>query len=40
MVEFEEKRQLLERLHKQLISEIQDYAIILLDADGTILSGI
>jgi len=28
----------LELLHKQMIAEIQDYAIILLDKDGTILS--
>ena len=28
----------LERLHKQMIAEIQDYAIILLDLDGTILT--
>ena len=34
----EEKVKLLERLHKQMIAEIQDYAIILLDLDGTILS--
>ena len=33
-----EKRELSERLHKQMIAEIQDYAIILLDIDGTILS--
>jgi len=33
-----EKIALLERLHKQMIEEIQDYAIILLDIDGTILS--
>lgn len=33
-----EKRALLEQLHKKMISEIQDYAIILLDLDGTILS--
>jgi PAS domain S-box-containing protein len=32
------KRELLEHLHKKMIEEIQDYAIILLDADGTILS--
>ena len=29
---------MLEQLHKQMIAEIQDYAIILLDLDGTILS--
>ena len=28
----------LELLHKQMIAEIQDYAIILMDKDGTILS--
>jgi PAS domain S-box-containing protein len=28
----------LESLHKRMISEIQDYAIILMDTDGTILS--
>jgi PAS domain S-box-containing protein len=33
-----DKKKLLEQLHKKIISEIQDYAIILLDADGTILS--
>ena len=32
------KREILERLHKQMIAEILDYAIILLDIDGTILS--
>ena len=32
------KRELLDKLHKQMIAEIQDYAIILLDRDGTILS--
>jgi PAS domain S-box-containing protein len=32
------KKALLERLHKQMISEIQDYAIILLDVDGTVLT--
>ncbi len=34
----EEKKALLAQLHKKMISEIMDYAIILLDADGTILS--
>ena len=34
----EAKVSILERLHKQMIAEIQDYAIILLDLDGTILS--
>jgi len=33
-----EKKEALDRLHKKMISEIQDYAIILLDIDGTILS--
>ena len=33
-----EKRTLLEKLHQRVIAEIQDYAIILLDIDGTILS--
>jgi PAS domain S-box-containing protein len=33
-----EKREVLEMLHRQMIAEIQDYAIILLDSDGTILS--
>ena len=33
-----EKKILLEQLHKQMIAEIQDYAIILMDIDGTILS--
>lgn len=32
------KKSVLEQLHQQMISEIQDYAIILLDIDGTILS--
>jgi PAS domain S-box-containing protein len=32
------KKELLETLHRQMISEIQDYAIILLDLDGTILT--
>ncbi|MGN6164826.1 MAG: PAS domain-containing protein [Flavisolibacter sp.] len=32
------KKETLERLHKQMIAEIMDYAIILLDIDGTILS--
>ena len=32
------KREELEMLHRQMIAEIQDYAIILLDRDGTILS--
>jgi PAS domain S-box-containing protein len=33
-----EKKELLEKLHEQMIAEIQDYAIILLDIDGTILT--
>ncbi len=33
-----EKKELLEMLRRKMISEIQDYAIILLDLDGTILS--
>ena len=33
-----EKKEILNQLHKKMISEIQDYAIILLDLDGTILS--
>ena len=33
-----EKKRILEKLHQKMIEEIQDYAIILLDLDGTILS--
>jgi PAS domain S-box-containing protein len=33
-----DKKNVLEMLHKKMIAEIQDYAIILLDIDGTILS--
>ena len=33
-----DKKEKLEKLHKKMISEIQDYAIVLLDTDGTILS--
>jgi PAS domain S-box-containing protein len=33
-----EKKQKLELLHKRMIEEIQDYAIVLLDTDGTVLS--
>jgi PAS domain S-box-containing protein len=33
-----EKKEILEKLHKRMIAEIQDYAIILMDIDGTILS--
>lgn len=32
------KKEILEKLHKQMIAEILDYAIILIDIDGTILS--
>src|SRR6187549_3435510 len=32
------KKEHLEKLHQKMITEIQDYAIILLDLDGTILS--
>ncbi len=33
-----DKKAVLAQLHKKMIAEIQDYAIILLDIDGTILS--
>ncbi|HEX6845535.1 MAG TPA: PAS domain S-box protein [Chitinophagaceae bacterium] len=33
-----DKTEKLRQLHQQMIKEIQDYAIILLDADGTILT--
>jgi len=33
-----EKKEVLEKLHQRMIAEIQDYAIILLDIDGTILT--
>jgi PAS domain S-box-containing protein len=33
-----EKKEVLEMLHRKMIAEIQDYAIILLDIDGTILT--
>ncbi len=33
-----EKKERLQILHKKMISEIQDYAIVLLDVDGTILT--
>lgn len=33
-----DKKELLEKLYHKMIAEIQDYAIILLDIDGTILS--
>lgn len=32
------KKERLEQLHRRMVEEIQDYAIILLDVDGTILS--
>ncbi len=33
-----EKKDLLEKLHQKMIEEVQDFAIILMDVDGTILS--
>jgi PAS domain S-box-containing protein len=33
-----EKKTKLEELHRKMVEEVQDYAIILLDIDGTILS--
>lgn len=33
-----DKKRILEKLHQKMISEIQDYAIILMDLDGTILT--
>lgn len=33
-----DKREKLQQLHQQMIHEIQDYAIILMDIDGTILT--
>jgi PAS domain S-box-containing protein len=33
-----QKLEVLEQLHRKMIAEIQDYAIILMDLDGTILS--
>ena len=33
-----EKKEVLEHLHSRMIAEIQDYAIVLLDVDGTILT--
>ena len=33
-----DKKDVLEKLHQKMIAEIQDYAIILLDIDGTILT--
>jgi PAS domain S-box-containing protein len=38
MVESKEKKDILEKLHQKMIAEIQDFAIILLDIDGTVLS--
>jgi PAS domain S-box-containing protein len=38
MVESQDKKVILDKLHKKMIAEIQDFAIILLDIDGTILS--
>lgn len=38
MVLLPEKKANLERLYRRMIEEIQDYAIILLDVDGTILT--
>jgi PAS domain S-box-containing protein len=33
-----DKKAILDQLHKKMIAEIQDYAIILLDIDGTIIT--
>ena len=33
-----EQKEILEKLHQRMIAEIQDYAIILMDAEGTILT--
>jgi PAS domain S-box-containing protein len=33
-----EKKEKLKQLHKRMIEEVQDYAIILLDLDGTVLT--
>ena len=33
-----DKKDILEKLHEKMVAEIQDYAIILMDIDGTILS--
>ena len=33
-----DKKEKLEQLHRRMVDEIQDYAIILMDVDGTILS--
>lgn len=33
-----DKKDILEKLHEKMVAEIQDYAIILMDVDGTVLS--
>jgi len=38
MVASKDKKEILDQLHKKMIAEVQDFAIILLDIDGTILS--
>lgn len=38
MVDSKDKKEILDQLHKKMIAEVQDFAIILLDIDGTILS--
>lgn len=38
MSETTEKKSILEKLHKRMIEEIQDFAIVLMDNDGTILT--
>ena len=38
MLDSKDKKDVLDTLHKKMISEIQDFAIILLDIDGTILT--
>ncbi len=38
MVANKDKADLLKELHRKMIEEVQDYAIILLDTDGTILT--
>ena len=35
-----DKKELIEKLNSKMIAEIQDYAIILLDIDGTFFHGI
>jgi PAS domain S-box-containing protein len=37
-IEIDLKKDVLEKLHQKMIEEIKDYAIILMDVDGTILS--